>query len=194
MAACVFTIRGRLKPCMTTPPRLSQATHLHRTYSSFLLKYTSSSPRLVSKLSTSAPASSSFNHSPNRRRHLNMDHADLKHFLADSPPSTVNLEIKQHFDALKDNEKLYAHYISKWVQKATLLTPSCPYIKQSFIRGNTYCTSPSITRIRKHLRLHPRTLQSFQRRLESRSTKSGNRWSRPPVLSRVCCSLLRKHW
>jgi dipeptidyl-peptidase-3 len=42
-----------------------------------------------------------------------MDHADLKHFLADSPPTTVNLVIKQHFDALKDKEKLYAHYISK---------------------------------------------------------------------------------
>ncbi|KAF2145372.1 uncharacterized protein K452DRAFT_264346 [Aplosporella prunicola CBS 121167] len=36
----------------------------------------------------------------------------LKHYLADSPPSVVPLAIKPHFEALNDQEKLYAHYIS----------------------------------------------------------------------------------
>ncbi|PMD17494.1 putative dipeptidyl peptidase 3 [Hyaloscypha hepaticicola] len=42
-----------------------------------------------------------------------MNARDLKHFLADSPPSTVNLEIKKHFDALTDQQARYAHYISR---------------------------------------------------------------------------------
>ena len=51
----------------------------------------------------------------------------LKHYLADSPPSVVPLAIKPHFEALNDQEKLYAHYISVSVhpapvRRATLLT------------------------------------------------------------------------
>jgi dipeptidyl-peptidase III len=38
---------------------------------------------------------------------------DLKNFVADSPPSTVRLEIKKHFEALSDQQKRYAHYISR---------------------------------------------------------------------------------
>lgn len=41
-----------------------------------------------------------------------MDPDQLKHYLADSPPSVVPLSIKPHFEALNDQEKLYAHYIS----------------------------------------------------------------------------------
>jgi dipeptidyl-peptidase III len=38
---------------------------------------------------------------------------DLTNFLADSPPSTVRLEIKKHFLALSEKEKRYAHFISR---------------------------------------------------------------------------------
>ena len=36
----------------------------------------------------------------------------LKQYLADNPPTVVNLAIKPHFEALSDKEKLYAHHIS----------------------------------------------------------------------------------
>jgi dipeptidyl-peptidase-3 len=42
-----------------------------------------------------------------------MNAQELKNFLADSPPSTVNLEIKKHFEALTDQQRRYAHYISR---------------------------------------------------------------------------------
>lgn len=47
-----------------------------------------------------------------------MDPETLKQYLADSPPSVVPLHIKPHFDALNDQEKLYAHYISMYVSHA----------------------------------------------------------------------------
>ena len=47
-----------------------------------------------------------------------MNAAELANYLADSPPSAVRLEIKKHFDALNDKQKLYAHYISRQVQLA----------------------------------------------------------------------------
>lgn len=35
-------------------------------------------------------------------------------FLADSPPTVVRLEIKPHFDTLKDNKlRRYAHFLSR---------------------------------------------------------------------------------
>ncbi|QDS74412.1 hypothetical protein FKW77_005831 [Venturia effusa] len=42
-----------------------------------------------------------------------IDEETLKHYLADNPPSVVPLEIKPHFEALSDEEKLYAHFISR---------------------------------------------------------------------------------
>lgn len=37
-----------------------------------------------------------------------------QHYLADSPPSVVRLEIKSHFDTLKDESlRRYAHYMSR---------------------------------------------------------------------------------
>lgn len=42
-----------------------------------------------------------------------MDAQDLKHYLADSPPSVVRLEIEKHFDALADKQKRYSHFISR---------------------------------------------------------------------------------
>jgi dipeptidyl-peptidase-3 len=43
-----------------------------------------------------------------------MDPNVRKHYLADSPPSVVRLEIKPHFEALKDDKiKRYAHFMSR---------------------------------------------------------------------------------
>ena len=52
---------------------------------------------------------------PNRlfRRQLNMNAQELSSYLADAPPSVVKLEIAKHFDALADQQKRYAHFISK---------------------------------------------------------------------------------
>jgi hypothetical protein len=49
------------------------------------------------------------------QRHFTMNTQELKNFLADSPPSTVNLVIKKHFEALSDQQARYAHYISRYV-------------------------------------------------------------------------------
>ncbi|KAK5990836.1 putative dipeptidyl peptidase 3 [Cladobotryum mycophilum] len=38
---------------------------------------------------------------------------ELKHYLADQPPSVVRLEIEKHFSTLNDKQKRYAHFISK---------------------------------------------------------------------------------
>ncbi|KND89460.1 putative dipeptidyl peptidase 3 [Tolypocladium ophioglossoides CBS 100239] len=43
----------------------------------------------------------------------NMNPDELVHFLADAPPSVVRLEIEKHFEALNDQQKRYAHFISK---------------------------------------------------------------------------------
>ncbi|KAI0482803.1 peptidase family M49 [Xylariaceae sp. FL0804] len=42
-----------------------------------------------------------------------MDAQELRHYLADSPPTVVRLEIEKHFDALNDQRKRYAHFISR---------------------------------------------------------------------------------
>ncbi|KAF2085088.1 dipeptidyl-peptidase III [Saccharata proteae CBS 121410] len=51
-----------------------------------------------------------------------MDRDTLKHYLADSPPSVVPLQIKPHFEALNNKEKLYAHYISVACLSGTRVT------------------------------------------------------------------------
>lgn len=45
---------------------------------------------------------------------VTMDDTIKQHYLADSPPTVVKLEVKHHFDNLQD-EKLrkYAHFISR---------------------------------------------------------------------------------
>ncbi|KAL7629344.1 hypothetical protein AAE478_000864 [Parahypoxylon ruwenzoriense] len=42
-----------------------------------------------------------------------MDAQELQQYLADAPPSVVKLEIEKHFDALTDQQKRYAHFISR---------------------------------------------------------------------------------
>jgi hypothetical protein len=68
---------------------------------SFLRRGMTTSPTALNRLSSI-------------QRHLTMNAAELKNFLADSPPSTVNLVIKKHFDALTDQQARYAHFISRF--------------------------------------------------------------------------------
>lgn len=44
-----------------------------------------------------------------------MDANIKQHYLADSPPTVVRLEVKPHFDKLEDPKlRKYAHYISRF--------------------------------------------------------------------------------
>lgn len=46
---------------------------------------------------------------------LNMDANVKQHYLADSPPTVVRLEVKSHFDTLEDqNLRKYAHFMSRY--------------------------------------------------------------------------------
>jgi dipeptidyl-peptidase-3 len=47
-----------------------------------------------------------------------IDSETLKQYLADNPPSVVPLAIKPHFEALTDQEKLYAHHISVYDERS----------------------------------------------------------------------------
>ncbi|KAL2863061.1 dipeptidyl-peptidase III [Aspergillus lucknowensis] len=52
-----------------------------------------------------------------------MDANVKQHYLADSPPTVVRLEIKHHFDNLKDKDlRKYAHYISRAAFEGTRVT------------------------------------------------------------------------
>ncbi|RAH84078.1 dipeptidyl peptidase [Aspergillus japonicus CBS 114.51] len=52
-----------------------------------------------------------------------MDDKVKQHYLADSPPSVVRLEIKTHFDTLKDAKlRKYAHYMSRAAFEGTRIT------------------------------------------------------------------------
>lgn len=52
-----------------------------------------------------------------------MDVQTKQHYLADSPPTVVRLEIKPHFDNLKDeNLRKYAHYMSRAAFQGTRIT------------------------------------------------------------------------
>lgn len=55
--------------------------------------------------------SSPFKRLSSIQRHLKMNAQELKNFLADSPPSTVNLVIKKHFDALTDQQARYGKHL-----------------------------------------------------------------------------------
>ena len=45
---------------------------------------------------------------------------DETQYYADAPPTTVALTIKPHFQALSDQQKLYAHHISRSVNLSSL--------------------------------------------------------------------------
>ncbi|KAF4283642.1 hypothetical protein KXV70_007486 [Aspergillus fumigatus] len=77
--------------------------------------FSSSTPSFASfiPLSTSSEAASN----------TIMDDKIKQHYLADSPPTVVRLEIKSHFDALKDGKlRKYAHYLSRAAFEGTRIT------------------------------------------------------------------------
>ncbi|KAJ5931357.1 hypothetical protein N7516_005846 [Penicillium verrucosum] len=52
-----------------------------------------------------------------------MDESIKQHYLADSPPTVVRLEVKSHFDTLKDqNLRKYAHFMSRAAFEGTRVT------------------------------------------------------------------------
>lgn len=168
-------------------------------------------PRLMSSTYPSSP----LDRLSSIHQHLNMNAQELKHFLADSPPSAVNLVIKKHFEALDAQQKRYAHYISKYVR-------TCPFILgpalwcainwiiqgfhlanlwvtqantwQSCLHWNTNHTPSSLSRVRNCLRFHNRTLQKFQWRLACAPKEGGYQRRRIKILPRVCCNVPGKLW
>lgn len=106
MSKCLL---GRLKHAYSLAPSFTprQLLQPHRPFLPRHINTTSLTQRLMIP-------SPSFNRLQQVRRQLfTMNAQELKHFLADSPPSVVQLEIKKHFEALSDKEKRYAHYISR---------------------------------------------------------------------------------
>ncbi|TVY19655.1 putative dipeptidyl peptidase, partial [Lachnellula arida] len=75
---------------------------------------------LLRRVMTTSPTS--LNRLSTIQRHLTMNAAELKNFLADSPPSAVILEIKPHFEALSDKQARYAHFISRAAFTGTRIT------------------------------------------------------------------------
>ncbi|KAL6718133.1 hypothetical protein ACLMJK_004220 [Lecanora helva] len=70
---------------------------------------------------------------------------DISHYLADSPPTVVPLAIKPHFEALTDEEKLYAHHISKAAFAGTRIilrqvSPESESIYDFIVSLNRYCS------------------------------------------------------
>ena len=65
-----------------------------------------------SSVANTLPSSSdSLIHPPHR---ATMDAQVKQHYLADSPPTVVRLEVKSHFDNLTDPKlRKYAHYLSR---------------------------------------------------------------------------------
>ncbi|PLN76909.1 dipeptidyl peptidase [Aspergillus taichungensis] len=84
--------------------------HIER-FSSSHVPNINNSPKLSSDSQLSTPAK------------FTMDANIKQHYLADSPPTVVRLEVKHHFDGLKD-EKLrkYAHYMSRAAFEGTRIT------------------------------------------------------------------------
>lgn len=73
-------------------------------------------PRLLQLINHTAPITktATFATATTSTVHAKMDAQTKQHYLADSPPSVVRLEIKQHFEALKDESlKRYAHFMSR---------------------------------------------------------------------------------
>lgn len=103
-------------------PRFNRALAAKRLLSPPLaLKISYQNPLFTSRSSLSSSTSSltpikcnSFS-STTFKLTAKMNAAELANYLADSPPSAVRLEIKKHFDALNEKQKLYAHYISRYV-------------------------------------------------------------------------------
>lgn len=81
--------------------------------------------RRLSPLRHIRRASSPPNHnsSINPRNDPIMDASIKQHYLADSPPTVVRLEVKSHFESLKDAKlRKYAHYMSRFAPLPLIAT------------------------------------------------------------------------
>lgn len=101
-------------------PRKTKACRRHRTTSDLYSSYKSRQRSYQTITSTST-----ITQNGRLRRNNTMDTQELVHFLADSPPSCVRLEIAPHFKALSDQQKRYAHYISRYVSVRICLLGLC---------------------------------------------------------------------
>ena len=102
----------------------SEHRFLHRPSVSFLPLNRHHSPHhrplpfpRTSTVSSVLPSRSNFSTQASLRISVTtMDESIKQHYLADSPPTVVRLEVKQHFDKLQDPKlRKYAHYISRFV-------------------------------------------------------------------------------
>jgi len=87
-------------------------TSFHKQHSPLYDSFSGLDPRL-SRLSNNTTTHLLASRPLNQRYFATMDTQELKHYLADAPPSVVRLEIEKHFEALSDKQKRYAHFISK---------------------------------------------------------------------------------
>lgn len=85
--------------------------------------------------------------------------AELKHYLADAPPSVVRLEIEKHFEPLGDKQKRYAHFISRLVGPVfrSHVTSSIANLRrmQGFLRGHQDSVEAGVARIGANSMLGP---------------------------------------
>ncbi|KAL2042865.1 hypothetical protein N7G274_004625 [Stereocaulon virgatum] len=70
---------------------------------------------------------------------------DVSRYYADSPPTVVPLAIKPHFEALTNEQKLYAHYISRAAYHGTRIilrqvSPESESIYNLIISLHNYCS------------------------------------------------------
>ncbi|KAI1345137.1 peptidase family M49 [Xylariaceae sp. FL0016] len=93
----------------TSVPR---ASRLSLSTTSILTTTTRTALRPSSLCNLRLPVTHKFS-GPSRPLSSTMDAQELKHYLADSPPTVVRLEIEKHFEALNDKQKRYAHFISR---------------------------------------------------------------------------------
>jgi dipeptidyl-peptidase-3 len=66
-----------------------------------------------------------------------MDDKTKQHYLADSPPTVVRLEIKSHFDTLKDGKlRKYAHYLSRFVYPGLSIISPTSYLQRHLLTSS----------------------------------------------------------
>ncbi|KAL3427821.1 peptidase family M49 [Phlyctema vagabunda] len=117
---CQFRIGRYMRPRVSASHEVNRWSFLNSPPTYTTASHVRSQPEILTK----RPSITLHNlqRAPNTIRFLTMNSQELKNFLADSPPSTVNLEIKKHFEALTDQQKRYAHYISRAAFTGTRIT------------------------------------------------------------------------
>ena len=63
---------------------------------------------------------------------------DITKYLADHPPTVVPLSIKPHFEALNQEQKLYAHHLSRFVTPLLLALYNVLFLPPFSIRYSQF--------------------------------------------------------